>query len=521
MSTSEPHSFEIGTVLADRFKIEAQLPQAAGTGVYAAQDQKANEPCVVLALSEQEATALRPFLKVHHAHLAALRAVEETDQGFIAAADRVGGRTLAEPSEAGEHAEAVVAVRAALRIADALSNAHAEGARLGRLHPGAIVMHPDGSEGPMLRFAGAPPLDSPYRSPQRGDGAPSETDDAWAVAALLFKMLTGNDPPAQGVESEDALLELGVADAALRTCLWHALNADAEARDSEIRPLKRALARWFVDHAGEDEFPSHSGSLPPPLPASQRSSARGASPMDSSMTLKAKKSGRKRLPVLAVGGLAVGLAAAWAVSMLLSEPAAPVAVAPPEPSAKASASAEAIDLSEVAVSGEERDEKTVADDKLSACVMSYLPKETFGKSPNVEWACTEKSARTGANKLRAEVVARAPKGSVSTAMRLFSKMGAYDQLAFSVVRAGCCPDAPALALPDPSNGCERMAEIVNSVGKQVVDGQAYESSLSKFAETLECEVKAGRGAEFRGNTPAAHGGREAFVEYVAEFEKPQ
>ena len=106
-------------------------------------------------------------------------------------------------------------------------------------------------------------------------------------------------------------------------------------------------------------------------------------------------------------------------------------------------------------------------------------------------------------------------------LRLFSKMGAYDQLAFSVVRAGCCPDAPALTLPDPSEGCGRMDEIVNHLGKQVVDGQAYEASLSKFAETLECEVKAGHGAEFRGNMPQAKEGREGFIEYVAEFEKPQ
>jgi hypothetical protein len=106
-------------------------------------------------------------------------------------------------------------------------------------------------------------------------------------------------------------------------------------------------------------------------------------------------------------------------------------------------------------------------------------------------------------------------------MRLFSTMGAYDQLVYSVVRSGCCPDAGPLTLPAPSNGCDRMEAIVNTLGKQVVDGDNYDPTLSKFSAALECEAKAGRSSEFRGSAPEAKGGSKIFAEYVAKIEKSQ
>ena len=49
-----------------------------------------------------------------------------------------------------------------------------------------------------------------------------------------------------GYASEAALEAVGVTDAALRAALWHTLTSSRPERQSDLRPLRRELARWFV-----------------------------------------------------------------------------------------------------------------------------------------------------------------------------------------------------------------------------------------------------------------------------------
>ncbi len=94
----------------------------------------------------------------------------------------------------------------------------------------------------------------------------------------------------------------------------------------------------------------------------------------------------------------------------------------------------------------------------------YLPDGAFGKAPELEWLCSETDPRAGADKLRVAVVTGAPKGPPTEAMKIFSRIGWYDMAAFAVVRAGCCPEAPPLSLPDSK--CD-MATALRSVGEAV------------------------------------------------------
>src|SRR5690606_26818773 len=135
--------------------------------------------------------------------------------------------------------------------------------------------------------------------------------------------------------------------------------------------------------------------------------------------------------------------------------------------------------------------------KLSSCVASYLPPKSFEKAPDLSWVCRVESSRKGADQLRAAIVTHAPGRQVLTAMKLFSRMGWYDMAAFSVVRAGCCPEATALKLRDPSPSCERMDAVLSSVGKQVVDGQDFLPGLTEFEKAASCEVQAGKGNSFK------------------------
>jgi len=220
-----------------------------------------------------------------------------------------------------------------------------------------------------------------------------------------------------------------------------------------------------------------------------------------------------RLPMLAAGGLVFGLGAAWAASSLLAVP--PEAAPPPAPAAAKStaASNDEIDLGEVDIEGES-DSDVTGNNKLSSCIASYLPKKTFDKAPDLSWVCSMESPRKGADKMRVAVVTHSPGKQVSSAMKLFSRMGWYDMVLYSVLRSGCCQEAAPLALPNPSPGCERMDNLLSSIGKQVVDGQPFEESLESFTKTVQCEVKAGNAAAFNKRQGPGGGEKEAFIEYT-------
>jgi serine/threonine protein kinase len=502
-----------GAVIDQRFKVEAELADALGRGAFLVTDIESNEPKVAFQLtSESEREAARQLTKVNHAHLAKLLEVVDVGSTSVAIAERVEGETLvARLADVGKK-EPVDAVRSCLRIADALSVAHEKGAHHGRVQPCAVVVTPDGRAGPILALGGPTSETSPYRCPQRGASGPSEDDDTWATTALLFEMLTGEPPPREGFESEAQLGEHGIPEA-LRDTLLNGLHSREEQRSQGLRPMKRDLARWFVEHAGEEPFihPAMS-SNPPPLPRASQSPSRNPASLRTSSVQPARKT---RLPMLAAGGLVFGLGAAWAASSLLpgGETESPPSEAAPALSASAPASAEAIDLGDVDIAGES-DTDMGANNKLSSCVASYLPKKSFEKAPNLGWVCSVESPRRGADKLRAAVVANSPGRQVSQAMQLFSRMGWYDVLAFATVRAGCCPEAQALALPNPSSGCDRMDTLAASIGRRVVDGQDFQAGLDKYTAAAKCEVQAGNGRTFKKAEPPGGGELEAFVEYT-------
>lgn len=523
-NTSSLPQVSIGTIVDQRFKVEAALSDVLGEGAYLARDTTNDTKHVVLAVDDDDKAALQALRNVSHAHLVKVETIEEVPGGALVVTEYVEGESLAERLERIGKKEVVDAVRSALRLADALSVAHHAGASHGRVDPRAIVIDPPRRAGPVLVLGGRTDPDSFYRSPDRGAQGPSEHDDAWAIGAILLKMLSGKDPPTDGFESEDDLEKHGVNDAALRKALFHSLHSDPGQRNDGLRPLKRELARWFVDHAGEEPFatPVMSSSPPPlPPPVAPPSTAPPsvaptsvAAPTTSPSRAAPAAPKKNRLPVFAIGGLVFGLGAAWAASSLLSEPPAP-AVTPSASSAPAapSASAEAIDLGEVDIEGESNTQ-VVANSKLTACVNSYLPKNSLEKAPDMGWVCSVESPRQGADKLRATLVANAPGGQVTTAMKLFSRMGWYDMLAFSVARAGCCPEAPPLKLSDPSETCERLDTIAATIGRQVVDGQDFKDNLAKFEAAAECETKAGAAAKFKRAEPGGVAEKEAFIEYT-------
>ena len=226
---------------------------------------------------------------------------------------------------------------------------------------------------------------------------------------------------------------------------------------------------------------------------------------------------RRALP-LAVGGIALGLLGEWVFNHLRPKPEA--AVVPRAVVPQAPASEKPIDLGEVPVTGES--DKTVgATDKLSSCVMGYMPKDTFASAPDFSRVCDQTDPRLGADQLRVAIVASAPKGNSPTeAQKIFSRIGWYDMAAFAVVRAGCCPDAEPLTLPEPGKNCGDMAEALRSVGQEVVSNHPAEEPLKKYTAAIHCELNLGRGPVFRKRERPAGGEDSAFLELVKALQTP-
>jgi len=507
-----------GEVLESKYRVDEVVDGAldAFSGVRLDRDGSV----LIFRVSPETATAIERGKAVEHMHLCKLLDVLEVDNQKYAVAERLPGLTLEERLQAIGKKEPVDAVRYALRIADALSALHEAGACHGSVHPRGILIQVEGHAPPLLGHF--PTTDDSYRSTERGPSdPPTETDDAWAAAALLHEMLVGKPPPRRGYASENEVRDAGVNDAALCEALAHALNRDPEHRSGDVRPLKRELARWFVEHAGEEPpSPGPHSTSPPPLPPNQHTlEGTAASPVSSARSLPPEKSsGLSRILPLAVAGIVVGLLGGWVYNAL--HPKQVVVEVTKTAPAAAQPNDKPVDVGEVPVTGES--EKSVAPtDKVSSCVVGYLPKNTFGSSPDFSGLCEMTDPRAGADKLRTAIVASAPKGVGATdAMKIFARIGWYDMAAFAVVRAGCCPEAKPLELPPPGKDCGNMAEALGDIGKEVVANHAPEEPLKKYTADIHCEMNLGRGQLFRRAERPAGGEDTAFLELVKAIQTP-
>jgi hypothetical protein len=492
----------VGMTLGGRFHVDEQAGEALG-GVFFGTDRQGGGKVVLLPVSAEREQTLRPVVGLEHAHLAHLIALEPLGDGFVAVAATVEGETLTERLEAIGKKPSVDAVRCALRISDALTHLHELGGIHGAITPDSVVADPVDGARPRVAWSlgGGHALHTPERGP---DGPPSIADDTWATAALLHWMVTGKPPPPAGYANEAEIEQAGVADAALRTALFHTLTASRPDRQSDLKPLRRELARWFVEHAGEEPIvPSHRATHPPPLPATHHPSTHPSG----------RKSlpplGRRRLGAFATGAIVLGIVGGIALTFLRPKRVKLVAL-PEKPTALPVASA--LELGEVPVTG---DDQAGFGSKLATCVAGYLPKGAFGKTPDVEWLCGETDPRVGADKLHSTIVASAPKGTTTDAMKIFSRIGWYAMPTFAVVRAGCCAEAKPLALPEEHCG---MSATLTEVGRAAVASEEITEPLKKYTESIHCELNRGGAKMLRRAERPAGGEDTAFLELIKHLE---
>ena len=404
-----------GVVLAERFRVEQPVPFADSQPAFLAIDQVTGDRLLAFDVPLEVSSALRSAVGVQHPHLATVRAIvahEDTDVLLTEYVPGLGAEAFADGAPRLTHVDAV---RFILRVLDALLALHNGGAAHGLVRPAAVILDPpEGRSRPVLTFAPIPNTAAPYRSPERGAAGPaSPRDDDWAAAALLYRLLTGRDPPAQGIKNEEELTLAGLDDELLRAALDHALSSDAEKRNADLQPMRRELARWFAEHAGDDTGGSSmSHRPPPPLPPDTSHPSEslggstagvailpaGTSPSQAPGVSKSMPTvlepRRKRWWIGVLAGVAVvaGLGASKIVASIRAKPQVTV-VETSRPTTTTEAPT-AVSLGEVAVTGQS-DSDGGGGNRLASCVGAHLPKDAFRKTPDLSWFCTETDSASG------------------------------------------------------------------------------------------------------------------------------
>ena len=206
-----------GSVLGDRYQVEARIGAGGMAEVYRGFDPVLNRTVAIKVLSPQFARDTSFVQRFRREAQAAARlnqpnivAVYDTgaDDGtqFIVM-EFIEGRTLAEFLDTGRKPTPVQAAEIAQKICDALSSAHAQGVIHRDIKPGNVMVTRDGTVKVMdfgiARVLGpetAPQTSAvlgtaSYLSPEQAQGNPVDArTDIYSLGVVLYEMLTGRPP---------------------------------------------------------------------------------------------------------------------------------------------------------------------------------------------------------------------------------------------------------------------------------------------------------------------------------------
>ncbi len=488
-SSGEPPS----TTTSEKLRFDAgKAPE--GKDSARAVHSESGASVTVTGVDAKEAEMVRPWGGVTHAHLAKLVEIIDIDADhFWVVVTAPSGELLSERLRSIGKKHPVDAVRTALRVADALATLHDAGGAHGRLHPDTVLLTPESGIEPLVLFGAPGPRE--YWPPDYSvTEPPSVLTDTWATGALLFHMLTGATPPSMGIGSADELTGLGIDNSLLREAVAHALNRDKAARADSLQPLRRELARWFVEHVGEEPGPHSTAShKPPPLPASLHpsggfaSSAAGLSGRRISLAPMGAASIRRYL-LLAVLAVVFGLGAAWTFRTLRKPKR--VVVEREIPAAQKNegqAEGAAIDLAEIPVTGKEL---KVGSDSVTTCVAGFLPEGSLTKQASLTNFCPATDLRLAMKTLRSSF-APSPGGGAG-APKGWNELGWFELAALATLRSGCCPNPPKFVWPIASADCPPIGELLDSLGRAVSTTTDIDAAITRFKESAHCELTKGR-----------------------------
>jgi serine/threonine-protein kinase len=275
---------KVGSLFANRYRIENLLGQGAVGVVFGVRDEKTGVACALKLLNRPETRVdaariireARALMLISSPHVVRIFDVaERAGYGPYLVLERLNGGTLLDVASTGEKMPAEVVVRYALHVCDALARAHAVGVihRDIKLSNLFLAQDADGNEDVLkvLDFgiakvstpgAGSPStltkeklLGSPqFMSPEQllNPRTVDARTDLWSLGVVLFRLLSG-EYPFNGESIADVttsvlkspvppLSKLGVAvPPALQSIVDRCLSRDLAARWSSAAELASSL----------------------------------------------------------------------------------------------------------------------------------------------------------------------------------------------------------------------------------------------------------------------------------------
>ncbi|MBE9508877.1 MAG: protein kinase, partial [Chloroflexi bacterium] len=208
----------IGTLLNERYRLDAEIGRGGMGDVYRATDTQTGEPVAVKALNPgvvaRDPDILERFIRegqalrqLNHPNIVSMvAAIEEEGQHYLIM-EYIGGGSLQDLLAAQGPLPIARAVEIGLEVADALTRAHHLGIIHRDLKPANVLLAKDGTprltdfgiahvpESPRLTQTGILMGTVDYLSPEACSGEALDTRaDIWAFGVVLYEMLIGERP---------------------------------------------------------------------------------------------------------------------------------------------------------------------------------------------------------------------------------------------------------------------------------------------------------------------------------------
>lgn len=126
-----------------------------------------------------------------------------------------------------------------------------------------------------------------------------------------------------------------------------------------------------------------------------------------------------------------------------------------------------------------------APEDVGQCVAEYYPPATFKNTEGFEFVCELTDPRKVSAKVHSKIVLGGL-GKLTEGMRIWSQLIWYELASVAVARAGCCPGAAPLELPDMPDVCPNLAETLTALGKARTERTDVSIELMAFHDNVSC-----------------------------------